>query len=271
MTDRATIASAGLEYVGLMALAWDPLRGDTSDWEDRRWFLDLVGARGQPVLDVGCGTGRILLDFLALGIDVDGLEISADMLAICRAKAAGAGLDVSDRLFQQPMEAMDLPRRYRTIIVPSSSFQLVLDAGAAAETMRRFRRHLEPGGTLALPFYAYDRPDDETWTEEAELPDGSRIRRTSRAWVDPAARLEHTDDRYELLVDGVVTATQHQVRSPATRGYSPAEARALLDAAGFVDHEWYHEFTWEPMRPDDRLFSVVARRGTEATGPGARG
>lgn len=251
---------AGLEYVGLMALAWDPLRGDTSDWEDRRWFLDLVRERGEPVLDVACGTGRILLDFLARGIDIDGLEISEDMLAICRAKAAAAGLDLSNRLFGQAMEEMNLPRRYRTIIVPSSSFQLVLDAAAATETLGRFHAHLLAGGTLAMPFYTYDRAEDETWTEEADLPDGARVRRTSRAWVDPDTRLEHTDDRYELLRDGVVTETQHQVRSPATRGYAPAEVQSLLDKNGFVELEWYHEFSREPMRADDRLFSVVARR-----------
>ncbi len=249
-----------LEYVGLMALAWDPLRGDTSDWEDRRWFLGLIQERGAPVLDIGCGTGRLLLDFLARGIDIDGLEISDDMLTILRAKATEAGLDVSGRLYRQPMQAMEIPRRYRTIIVPSSSFELVLDLDDAREAARRFFEHLEPGGTLALPFYTYDRPADDTWTDEAALPDGSRIRRTSRAWVDPDARLEHTDDCYELLVDGVVTSTQRQVRSPATRGYTPDEVRSLLAGIGFVDLAWYHAFSWEPMRPDDELFSVVATR-----------
>ena len=168
-----------LEYVGLMALAWDPLRGDTSGWEDRAYYLDLVRERGEPVLDVGCGTGRLLLDYLGLGIDVDGLEISAEMLAICRSKAAAAGLDVEGRLFEQAMEAMDLPRCYRTIIVPSSSFQLVVDAAAAAEALRRFHDHLVPGGTLALPFYSLAEAADESWTDEADLSDGSRIRRIS--------------------------------------------------------------------------------------------
>lgn len=82
-----------LEYTGLMARGWDPLRGDTSDWEDRALFADLIEERGGPVLDVGCGTGRLLLDYLAQGIDIDGLEISAEMLDILRAKAAMSGLD----------------------------------------------------------------------------------------------------------------------------------------------------------------------------------
>ena len=251
---------ADLEYVGLMALAWDALRGDTSNWEDRAWFLRLVRERGEPVLDVGCGTGRILLDFLAQGIDIDGLEISEDMLAVCRTNAAESGVDVAGRLFRQAMELMSLPRHYRTIIVPSSSFQLVLDPAAAVEALRRFHAHLVPGGTLALPFYTYDRAADESWTEEAGLADGSVVRRTSRGWVDAGARLEHTDDRWELLRDGTVVATQHQVRSPATRGYVPDDVRALLEQAGFVDLAFHHGFTWDPIDVDEQLFSVVARR-----------
>src|SRR6478735_3703953 len=109
-----------LEYTGLMALAWDPLRGDTSGWEDRSLYLELIEGLGQPVLDVGCGTGRLLLDFLDQGIDIDGLEIAPDMLDILRAKAAVRGLDVSGRVHQGSMESFEPWRRYRVVLVPSS-------------------------------------------------------------------------------------------------------------------------------------------------------
>ena len=88
------------EYTGLKARAWDALRGDTSSWDDRAFFLEVTKELGEPVLDVGCGTGRMLLDFLALGIDIDGVEISPDMLAILRAKADAAGLDVAGRIHE---------------------------------------------------------------------------------------------------------------------------------------------------------------------------
>ncbi len=209
---------------------------------------------------VGCGTGRLLLDYLALGIDVDGIEISPDMIAILRAKAAAAGLAVDGRVFEQAMEHLDLHRRYRTIIVPSSSFQLVIDPVDTVEAIRRFSTHLVPGGTLALPFYTFDRAEDETWTREAALPDGRDIRRTARAWVDPATRLEHTEDTYELLEDGVVVDRRHQTRSPATRGYSQAEACSLLESVGFASLDVYRASTREQAGADEQLYTIVGRR-----------
>src|SRR3954452_2998671 len=118
-----------------MAEAWDALRGDTSDWEDRHFYLALIKERGEPVLDVGCGTGRLLLDFLALGIDIDGVDNSPEMLALCRRNAERLGL--TPRMELQRVGELDLPRRYRTILVPSSSFQLLVDPEAAREAMRR--------------------------------------------------------------------------------------------------------------------------------------
>src|SRR5688572_5991928 len=121
------------EYKGLMAQAWDMLRGNTSRWPDRFFFLELIQPGGQPVLDVGCGTGRLLLDYLAQGIDIDGVDNSPEMLALCRAKAAQQGL--TPRLYEQYMETLALPRSYRTIIIPSSSLQLIIDGPMVDQTL----------------------------------------------------------------------------------------------------------------------------------------
>ena len=116
----------------------------------RQRIADLARLQpGETVLDVGCGTGRLLLDYLAQGIDIDGVDVSPEMLALCAEKAQRLGLH--PRLFEQTMQELDLPRTYRTIMVPSSSFQLLTDAQDAQEAMRRFFRHLEPGGILVMP------------------------------------------------------------------------------------------------------------------------
>jgi SAM-dependent methyltransferase len=247
-----------VEYVGLMAEAWDALRGDTSGWPDRAFYLDLIRERGEPVLDVGCGTGRLLLEFLPLGIDIDGVDNSAEMLALCRRKAERLGLVPNIRL--QRMEELDLPRRYRTILVPSSSFQLLLELAAAREAMKRFRDHLEPGGTLVMPFIVMEDARDERWTREATLDDGSTVRRTAREVFDPEARMEWTDDLYEVVRDGAVVRSERHLRNPATRAWREDEVAKFCEESGFVDLEWYANFTREPHQAGDEVFTVVARR-----------
>jgi cyclopropane fatty-acyl-phospholipid synthase-like methyltransferase len=247
-----------VEYVGLMAEAWDALRGDTSGWGDRAFYLDLIRERGEPVLDIGCGTGRLLLDFLALGIDIEGVDNSAEMLALLRRKAARLGLTPNITL--QRMEQLDLPRRYRTILVPSSSFQLLIAPADARQALHRFHDHLGPRGTLVMPFIAMDRPYDRTYRVEAPLEDGTRVRRTGREVFDPATRLESTDDLYEVLRDGVVVRSERHLREPATRAWREDEVAALYEEAAFADLEWFANFTRAPHQAGDEVFTVVARR-----------
>jgi ubiquinone/menaquinone biosynthesis C-methylase UbiE len=256
--------SEGLEYAGLKAQSWDALRGDTSDWADRAFYLDLIEERGQPVLDVGCGTGRLLLDFLAIGIDIDGVELSPDMVDILRAKAGAAGIQVEDRVTVAAMETMELPRRYRVILVPSSSFQLLTDPTAAAAAMRQFRNQLAPNGTLAMPWIdiSQDYPggaDDRRTTETTE-PDGTVLRLTYHGWFDAATGLEHTDERFVRLIDGTVVEDERIVRSPATRQYDRESIQRLHEAAGFDEVEWLSGFTRGAAKPDDRIVTTLARR-----------
>jgi SAM-dependent methyltransferase len=253
-----------LEYRGLKARAWDAFRGDSSTWDDRALYFDLIAELGEPVLDVGCGTGRLLLDFLAQGIDIDGVESSPDMLAILRDKAATDGIEVAGRVHEAAMESMQLPRRYRLILVPSSSFQLLVDEREAAAAMRRFHDHLEPDGTLVMPWIdiAQDYPAgaEDRATKEVTLRDGSVIRLEYRGWFDPATALEHTDERYERLVDGAVVEKERILRSPATRQYERDGIRTLHEAAGFGDVQWLSGFARKPALPGARIVTTLARR-----------
>jgi SAM-dependent methyltransferase len=254
-----------VEYRGLIAEFWDLLRGDTSGWADRPFWRDAILRSGQPALDVGCGTGRLLLDYLSQGLQVDGVDNSPEMLAICRRKAAELGL--RPNLYQQTMEELDLPGRYGTIFVPSSSFQLVLEPAAALEALRRFHHHLRPGGELTMSLMVLGPPGaSEEWAlvrERTRPSDGATVRRWGRSWFDRAAQLEHTEDRYEVWRGEEMIASELHRRSPATRWYTQSQAVELLERAGFVDVRLQGGFTDRPATPDDDpLFTIFGRRPT---------
>lgn len=252
------------EYRGLLAQTWDLMRGDTSIWPDRFFYLDFIHQYGDPVLDVGCGTGRLLLDYMQAGVDVDGVDNSPEMLSICREKADKIGLKPT--LFQQHMEELNLPGKYRVILVPSSSFQLVTDSRLAQEAMKGFFQHLEEGGILIMPFMILWQAGDTLQTEwrivvEKERPqDGALLRRWSRARYDVEKQLEHTEDRYEITLNGEVIAAEDHVRSPATRWYSQTQAIELYEEAGFTSLEVFREFSREPASKEDSIFSIVGTK-----------
>lgn len=256
------------EYRGLKATTWDLFRGDTSRWDDKFFYLDIIARYGQPVLDVGCGTGRLLLDYLSTGIDIDGVDNSPEMLALCRSKAEALG--PAPTLHQQQMESLELPRRYRTIIVPSSSFQLLTDPAGAAEAMERFFEHLQPNGVLVMPFmvlWQEGHPVETDWKltgEKVRPEDGAVARRWERARFDVERQLEHTEDRFEVVHGDRVVASEEHRRSPATRWYTQVQATALYREAGFTDLEVCREFTHQPASDTDSIFTVLGRRDARA-------
>ena len=247
-----------------MVSTWDLLREDGRNWPDRGFYRDLIARFGTPALDVGCSTGRLLLDFLAEGLAIDGVDSSAEMLDLCRKKAEERGLRPG--LYQQRMESLDLPRKYRTILVPSSSFQLVTQRDAAEAAMRRLHDHLEPRGALAMPFMVVTETEASDWqlTAERTRPeDGALVRRWSRSWNDLEQQLQHSLDRFEIVVDGNVVDFEEHERSPGLRWYTQAQALDLYARAGFAEIETFRGFSFEPAGPGDALFSVVGiRRGS---------
>ena len=75
------------------------------------------------------------MPFLRDGLAVEGLDASAEMLAICRSKAAHVG--VTPTLYQQLMQDVDLPTRYRTVFIPACSFQILAERHEAFEALQR--------------------------------------------------------------------------------------------------------------------------------------
>ena len=112
------------------------------------FYVTLRREASGPVLDVACGTGRILLPCLQAGVDIEGLDLFEPMLKTLRAKAAALGL--SPRLHQADMSDFSVPRRFKLIMIPFNAYIHNMTQETQIRCLQRCREHLLPGGMLAF-------------------------------------------------------------------------------------------------------------------------
>ncbi len=143
-----TASSPDQFYTGLVARAYAPLRGDPAPAEPYERF---VRRWGEPALEIGCGHGEPILDLVAAGIDVTGIDSSADMLRLAEEEAKRRGLTVT--LLCQRMEELNVDRSFSSIYFAGPTFQLVIDRDAALATLRRISLHLTADGRALIPLF----------------------------------------------------------------------------------------------------------------------
>ena len=148
---------------------------------------------------------------------MEGVDNSPEMLSLCREKARCEGLHPT--LYQQPMERLDLPRVYRTIVVYSSSFQLLTDLDSGRRAMDRFYRHLDTGGALVMAFmtlWSEGDPLETDWelSGEAKREDGAVVRRYTWFRYDVETQLEYVEFRYEVTLDARRSKRRTSVSHP---------------------------------------------------------
>lgn len=189
-TDLAQYIEPGLYD---LAYAWHT--ADIAFWVER------ARQAGGPVLEAGCGTGRVLIPTLEAGVDAEGLDLHPGMLEVLKQKAAALGL--KPRVHLADMRDFTMPRRYGLITVPFRAFMHLLTTEDQLRALRCMREHLEPGGSLVLNLFypSFERivePGDEERVErefphpETGLPvalvsvrrEYDRVRQTLRAEIE---------------------------------------------------------------------------------------
>src|SRR5262245_5134378 len=125
---------------------YDILLGDSPYGVD--FYVQLAREAKGPILDICCGTGRILLPCLQAGADGDGLDLYEGMLRQLRDKAAT--LHLAPQLYQADMSDFQLPRHYALIMITFNAFIHNMTQEAQIRCLERCRQHLLPGGLLAF-------------------------------------------------------------------------------------------------------------------------
>ena len=188
-------------YDGLVAQAYDCWLPYDADYGDLDTYRGAIERGAGPALELGCGNGRLLLRYRRAGLDVEGVDSAADMLAICRAHADAAGLTVT--LHCGDWAAIDLPRRYATIYNPAGSFMLIDGDVPARAALSTWMRHLAPGGRLAIAM-AIPREDFGAQWEwrvrrsATRASDGVTFMVHEALRCDVDAQLQHVLNRHEV-------------------------------------------------------------------------
>jgi SAM-dependent methyltransferase len=133
-----------------------PLIAERSTHEgDLAFFRRLAAELGGPVLEIGCGTGRVASALALDGHEVVGVDRSTAMLRLAEERRASLPPETAARLtfVEADMTTMDLRRRFRLIVAPSRVFQFALTSDEQRAALRAFRSHLEPAGRLVLDLF----------------------------------------------------------------------------------------------------------------------
>ncbi len=231
---------------------------------DLPFYLELGRGAGGAVLDVGCGTGRLLLPLLQAGVDVEGLDLSAPMLERLREKARAQGLE--PRVHRASMSSFSLPRTFRLVMIPFNAFVHNLTAEEQIATLAGCRRHLEPGGLLAFdvsaptPARLAQPPGRRELEVESEHPvTGLPVRLWDARRFDVVAQTQHSHIEIEELDGAGVVAATHR-SAVVVRWVYPAELELLLRLAGFARWQLWGDFARGPLAADAGLTVVEAWR-----------
>jgi SAM-dependent methyltransferase len=140
--------------------------------EDLSLWDALARERGGPVLDVGAGTGRVSLHLAGTGIAVTALDLDPSLLASLTSRAAAAGLTMLVSTVVADARTFELEGQlFPLCLVPMQTVQLLGGAAGRAAFLERARRHLAPGGLLAIAISEELEPFDVDAGDPQPLPD----------------------------------------------------------------------------------------------------
>lgn len=231
------------------------------------FYVGLARAAKGPVLEIACGTGRILLPCAQAGIDIDGLDLYEGMLGALRKKAAALGL--TPTLYQADMGDFRLPRRYALIMITFNAFGHNMTQEAQIRCLERCREHLLPGGVLAFdcafPGVEWIGAPQNTRVLEGEVPHprtGLPVRYFDTRRFDRVQQIQYSTNEAEFLdAEGKITSVHRS--QIEIRWVYKEEMALLLRVAGFPRWEICGDFDRRPLtRETDAMIVLAYNEGT---------
>ncbi len=191
---------------------------------DIPFYLKKALQAGSPVLELGCGTGRVLLELAKAGLEVWGVDISQPMLDIAhsRLQSLPSSQAQNVHLILSDMTDFALPIRFKLIYLPFREFMHLETVSEQLKALRCMARHLDPDGTILLNQYdldlevlingAADRDPVLYRQPHSDFIDpdtGQRVMVSTASKFDPRVQLLQEERFYDFLNEqGIVTKRQ---------------------------------------------------------------
>lgn len=220
---------------------------------DIAFYTALAQDSGGPVLETGCGTGRVLLPVARSGVTVHGMDASAAMLERLRAKLDIEPADVRGRVTTTlgDIRSTELGARFALVFAAGNVLHSFLDRADQRAWFRNVRRHLAPRGSFCFDVFQpdYRRLLSSEWIEDANYPDpatGGRTRRFTRCLHE----LEWQRFRVEMRWVKENAAGEIESEKSASvmqRWFTRGELENLLDLEGFHIADYWGSFAREPF------------------------
>jgi SAM-dependent methyltransferase len=223
-------------------------------------WLSLAATSGSPVLELGCGPGRVLLALAQVGHEVYGLDNDPAMLQRLSRRLTPE-LSQQVHLHLGDVRSFELGRRFPLVLLPCNTLASLDDAEAAC-ALDAIRAHLTPHGLLAAelphPNEALASLDeDEPLTDFVEPETGNPVQLYARQVASPGSPFVDVLWKYdELLPDGQVLRTE-----VPTRYYlrAPEGMARMLSEAGFGSVQLHGDYDLSPYSPEALRLIVLAK------------
>ena len=226
---------------------------------DVAFYVEEARKAGGPVLEIGCGTGRIMVPIAESGVPIIGLDRAPAMLEIARGKVAGrsAGTRQRIRMVESDMRAFDLDQRFNLVVIPYRTFNYMLSEEDQRSTLMRINDHLYDRGRLVFDVMA---PGPDVIAASLETPGGSldhiwtfmhpdsgnRVMAWDTRKFDPVEQSVNVHQFFqELDYEGKeVSITVFQI---FYRYFYRYEMQHLLELCGFEVEALYGDFRRSPL------------------------
>lgn len=235
---------------------------------DLDFYLELARHTREPVLEVACGTGRILIPCLEAAVDIEGLDLFPAMLGTLRRKAAALGF--APTLHQADMRDFALARRFALVFCAFNGFVHCLTTQDQLHALRTWRGHLAPGGAIVFNVFYPGReflsgPEGVPVLEgETRHPvTGLPVRIYDTRTFDRVAQVQHSCVEIQELDAAGHVAAAHRSETDMRWTFKP-EMELLLATSGFARWEIWGDFDRRPLTRDNDQMIVFARNDTPA-------